>query len=62
MLVNVNDKGAVTGTSAISENPKGSGLGNLLESTLKKAQFTPAYENGKATTGGINVVADFGKF
>ncbi len=62
VLVNVNDKGAVTGTSAISENPKGSGLGNLLESALKKAQFTPAYENGKATTGGINVVADFGKF
>lgn len=62
VLVNVNDKGVVTGTSAVSENPKGSGLSSLLESALKRAQFTPAYENGKATAGGINVVADFGQF
>lgn len=62
VLVNVNDKGGVASTSAVSENPKGSGLSNLLEGALKKAQFTPAYENGKATAGGINVVADFGQF
>ncbi|MGI8889786.1 MAG: energy transducer TonB [Chthoniobacterales bacterium] len=60
VVVKVNEKGAVTGTSDISENPKGSGLGLLLDNTMKKAQFTPAYENGKPTAGGINVVASFG--
>ena len=61
-IVNVDPKGAVTGTSAISESPKDSGLGGLLNGALRKAQFTPAYENGKPAAGGINVVADFAKF
>ncbi|MGH8092872.1 MAG: energy transducer TonB [Chthoniobacterales bacterium] len=62
VVVSVNDKGAVTGTSGISESPKDSGLGALLEGAVKKAQFTPAYENGKPAAGGIDVVADFGQF
>jgi hypothetical protein len=62
VVVSVDPKGAITGTSGISENPKGSGLGELLNGGVRKAQFTPAYENGKPTAGGINVVANFGKF
>ena len=62
VVVHINAKGAVTGTSGISENPKSSGLGKLLDDAVKKAQFTPAYEDGKATAGAINVVANFSKF
>lgn len=62
VVVNVDARGAITGTSGISENPKGSGLGVLLDSAVRKAQFTPAYENGIPTAGGINVVADFGQY
>jgi hypothetical protein len=29
---------------------------------VKKAQFTPAYENGTPVAGRINVVANFGQF
>jgi hypothetical protein len=62
VIVNVDEKGTVTGTTGISENPKGSGLGSLLDSAVRQAQFTPAYENGKPAAGGINVVADFTQF
>ncbi len=62
VVVNVDQKGRATSTSGISENPKGSGLGTLLNTAVQKAQFTPAYENGKAAPGAMNVVADFGKF
>jgi hypothetical protein len=62
VIVNVDEKGTVTGTAGISENPKGSGLGSLLDSAVRQAQFTPAYENGKPAAGGINVVADFTQF
>jgi Gram-negative bacterial TonB protein C-terminal len=62
VVVSVDPKGAITGTSGISENPRGSGLGELLNSAVRKAQFTPAYENGKPASGGVNVVADFGQF
>jgi TonB-like protein len=62
VVVKVDPKGAVTGTSGLSENPKGSGLGVLLDGAVRKAQFTPAYENGTPTAGGINVVANFGQF
>jgi hypothetical protein len=61
VLVNVDARGAVTGTSVISQTPMGSGLGELLNGALKSAQFTPAYENGSPAAGGINVVADFGQ-
>jgi outer membrane biosynthesis protein TonB len=59
VIVSVDQRGAVTGTSNITETPKGSGLGLLLDKALRKAQFTPAYENGSPAAGGINVVADF---
>ena len=62
VVVNVDAKGAVTSTSSITENPKGSGLGMLLDGALKKAQFTSAYENGTPAAGGINVVANFSQF
>jgi hypothetical protein len=62
VVVNVDAKGAVTGTTPISESPKGGGLGNLLDGALKKAQFTSAYENGTPAPGGINVVANFSQF
>ena len=61
-IVNVDEHGKASRISGVTESPKGSGLGALLESAMRKAQFTPAYENGKAAAGGINVVADFGKF
>ena len=62
VVVSVDAKGVVTGTSSISENPKGSGLGPLLDGAVRKAQFTSAYENGTPAAGGINVVANFGQF
>jgi hypothetical protein len=62
VVVNVDEKGRLTNTSGISENPKGSGLGTLLNRAMQRAQFTPAYENGKAARGVMNVVADFNKF
>ena len=61
VVVSVNPRGAVTGTSGISENPKGSGLGLLLNGAVTQAQFTPAYDNGTPAAGGINVVANFGQ-
>jgi hypothetical protein len=61
-VVSVDARGVVTGTSGISENPKGSGLGTLLDGAVRKAQFTPAYENGKPVAGAMNVVANFGQF
>lgn len=61
-VVNVDARGALTGTSGVSENPKGSGLGVLLANAMRRAQFTPAYENGAVVAGGINVVANFARF
>ncbi len=62
VLVNVDQRGVVTNTSGATENPKGSGLGAFLEGALKRAQFTPAYDNAKPVAGAINVVADFRRF
>ena len=62
VVVQVDHQGKVTATSGISENPNGSGLGSLLAEGVRHANFTPAYENAKPTTGAINVVADFSKF
>jgi len=62
VVVSVDARGVVTGTSGISENPRSSGLGLLLDGAVKQAQFTPAYENGTPAAGGINVVANFGQF
>jgi hypothetical protein len=62
VVVSVDATGKVTGTSSISENPKGSGLGLLLDGAVRNSQFTPAYENAKAAAGAINVVANFSRF
>jgi hypothetical protein len=62
VVVKVDEKGALKETSDISEDPKDSGLGVLLNDAVRKAHFTPAYENGKAAAGAINIVADFTKF
>jgi hypothetical protein len=62
VVVSVDENGTVTGTTGISENPRGSGLGELLDRAVRQAQFTPAYENGKAVAGGVNIVADFTQF
>ncbi len=60
-VVKVSAKGVVTETSVVGETPKGSGLGDLLNASIKGAQYTHAYENGKAVDGAIDVVADFSK-
>jgi hypothetical protein len=62
VIVNVDEKGTITGTSGVSETPKGSGLGDLLNGAVKQGQFTPAYDNGKPIAGGVNIVADFTQF
>lgn len=62
VVVKVDEKGTVTGTSGVSESPKDSGLGDLLNNAVKQGQFSPAYENGKPVAGGVNIVADFTQF
>jgi hypothetical protein len=59
VVVNVDEKGVVKSTKIVGEHPKGSGLGHLLERAIEGAQFTHGFENGKATAGSVNVVADF---
>lgn len=60
-VAQVDEKGALTNTSVIGENPKGSGLGNLLGAAVQGAQFTHAYQDGKAAPGAVDIVADFSK-
>ena len=62
VVVKIDATGKVTDIKPISENPKDSGLAQIVSDALHQSQFTPAYENGKAAAGGINVVADFSKF
>jgi hypothetical protein len=59
VVVNVDQRGVVTGTTGTTETPKGNGLGSFLEGAMKRSQFTPAYDNAKPVAGAINVVADF---
>lgn len=60
-VVQVDARGVLTSASVVGENPKGSGLGDLLSAAIKGAQFTHAYQDGKAVVGAVDVVADFGK-
>ncbi|HEY2710942.1 MAG TPA: energy transducer TonB [Chthoniobacterales bacterium] len=62
VVVKVDASGKVTDITSVSENPRDSGLAQILNDSLRQSQFTPAYENGKAATGAINVVADFSQF
>ncbi|MEO6870726.1 MAG: hypothetical protein ABI233_00730 [Chthoniobacterales bacterium] len=60
-VVEVDAKGVLKSTKIVGESPKGSGLGDLLDAAIKGAQYTHAYDNGKAAGGALDVVADFGK-
>lgn len=60
-VAEIDPVGKLTGTSLVGEAPKGSGLGELLTVSIKGAQYTHAFENGKAVAGAIDVVADFSK-
>ena len=62
VAVKVDANGKVIDITSVSENPKDSGLAQIINDALHQSQFTPAYENGKAAAGGINVVADFAQF
>lgn len=57
----VNEEGALTQVTTVGENPQGNGLADLLKAALSGAQFTHAYQDGKATSGVVDVVADFSK-
>ena len=62
VVVKVDANGKVTDIKSVSENPKDSGLAQIVNDGLRQKQFTPAYENGKAAAGATNIVADFSRF
>jgi hypothetical protein len=62
VLFQIGEQGETRSSSIISENPKDSGLGDLLQAITKDAQWIPAHTNGKPTAGQINVVANFGEY
>ena len=62
VLFKISEQGQIQSTSVISEIPKDSGLGELLQNMTKDAQWTPAYDNTKPAAGQINVVVNFGEY
>jgi hypothetical protein len=62
VVVKVDATGKVTDITSVSENPRDSGLAQIINDALHQGQFTPAYEDGKAAAGAINIVADFSQF
>jgi hypothetical protein len=62
VLFQISERGETQSSSIISENPKESGLGDLLQTITKDAQWIPAHANGKPTTGQINIVGNFGQY
>ena len=62
VLFKVNDKGQIQSSSVVSEIPKDSGLGDLLQNMTKDAQWTPAYDNTRPVAGQINLVVNFGEY
>ena len=60
-VVEVDAKGVLTSATVVGENPKGSGLGDLLSAAVKGAQFTHAYQDGQAVAGAVDISADFSK-
>ena len=62
VIVKINERGQLTSSSVVSENPTKGGLGEFLSGAIKNAQFTPAYSNGTATAGEVNVIANFAEF
>ena len=62
VLFKISERGEIQSSSVISEIPKESGLGELLQNMAKDAQWTPAYDNAKPAAGQINVVVNFGDY
>jgi hypothetical protein len=62
VLFKVNGKGQPESNSVVSEIPKDSGLGDLLRNITQDAQWVPAYNDGKPTSGQINLVVNFGEY
>jgi hypothetical protein len=62
VLFKINEQGQIQSSSVVSEIPKDSGLGDLLQNMTKDAQWTPAYDNTKPAAGQINVVVNFGEY
>ena len=62
VLFKISERGQIQSSSVISEIPKDSGLGDLLQNMTKDAQWTPAYDNAKPAAGQINVVVNFGEY
>jgi hypothetical protein len=62
VLFKINERGEIQSSSVVSEIPKDSGLGDLLQNITKDAQWIPASENVKRAAGQINVVVNFGEY
>jgi hypothetical protein len=62
VLFKISERGEIQSSSVISEIPKDSGLGELIQNMTKDAQWTPAYDNTKAAAGQINLVVNFGEY
>ena len=62
VLFKISERGQIQSSSVISEIPKDSGLGDLLQNMTKDAKWTPAYDNAKPAAGQINVVVNFGEY
>ena len=62
VLFKISETGQIQSSSVISEIPKESGLGDLLQNMTKDAQWTPAYDNTKPCAGEINLVVNFGQY
>lgn len=60
-IVQIDQTGKLTDAKLVGEAPEGSGLGQLLTVSIRGAQYTHAFENGKAVAGAVDVVADFSK-
>jgi hypothetical protein len=59
VLFKISERGEFQSSSVLSEIPKESGLGALVQNMTKDAHWTPAYNNTKPTAGQINVVVNF---
>ena len=62
VLFKISERGEIQSSSVISEIPKESGLGELLQNMTKDALWTPGYDNAKPAAGQINVVVNFGEY
>ncbi len=62
VLFKISAQGQIQSSSVISEIPKDSGLGELLQNMTKDAQWTSAYDNTKPAAGQINLVVNFGEY